>query len=136
VISHVISQADESSTQGRAFVTGEPVILEDIRRNNSYNLPDFYAQHDIVSTVDVLIKGKSGPFGVLEADSSEQRTFDEHDINFLTGFANVLAEAVETVERTTTLQAALTQMAALVADKDILLEEKNIQLFYRLLIFR
>ena len=58
VVGHVISQADESSTQGRAFVTGQPVILEDIRKNNSYDLPDFYARHGIVSTVDVLIKGK------------------------------------------------------------------------------
>lgn len=147
VVGHFISQADESSTQGRAYVTGEPVILEDIRKNNSYNLPPFYAQHNIVSTVDVLIKGKSGSFGVLEADSSEQRNFDEHDINFLTAFANVLAEAVETAERTTTLQTALTQMKALVADKDVLLEEKgtlaaelqhrvrnNLQLVYSMLL--
>lgn len=126
VVGHVISRADESSTQGRAFVTGEPVILEDISKNNSYNLPDFYAQHGIVSTVDVLIKGKSGPFGVLEADSSLQCTFDEHDINFLTGFANVLAEAVGTAQRTTTLQTTLTEMKALVAEKEVLLEEKGV----------
>jgi len=126
VIGHVISQADESSTQGRAYVTGQPVILEDIRKSNSYDLPDFYDQHKIISTVDVLIKGTGGSFGVLEADSSLQRTFDVHDINFLTGFANVLAEAVETSERTAILQATLEKMETLVAEKQILLEEKNI----------
>ena len=126
VVGHVISQADETSTQGRAFITGEPVILEDIRKNNSYDLPDFYAQHGIVSTVDVLIKGKSGPFGVLEADCSQQHTFDEHDINFLTGFANVLAEAAGTAERTATLRATLTQMQILIAEKEALLEEKGV----------
>ena len=47
------------------------MILEDIRKNNSYDLPDFYAQHNIVSTVDVLVKGAGGPFGVLEADFFE-----------------------------------------------------------------
>lgn len=126
VIGNVISQADESSTQGRAFVTGEPVILEDIRKSNSYSLPDFYAQHNIVSTVDVLIKGEAGPFGVLEVDCSDQRTFDVHDINFLTGFANVVAEAVGTSERTEKLKIALKTMQALISEKEVLLEEKNV----------
>ncbi len=125
VVGHVISQADESSTQGRAFVTGDPVILADIRQNNSYDLPPFYARHGIISTVDVLIKGKAGPFGVLEVDCSSQHTFDQHDINFLTGFANVIAEAVGTAERTAMLHSTLVQMKALIEEKDILLEERG-----------
>jgi len=125
VIGNVVSQADETSTQGRAYITGKPVILEDIRKNNSYKLPDFYAAHGIISTVDVLIKGSSGPFGVLEADCSKQHSFDVHDINFLTGFANVVAEAVGTSERAAMLQATLVSMRALVAEKEVLLEEKN-----------
>lgn len=140
VIGHVISQADESSTQGRAFITGEPVILVDVRKNNSYNLPRFYSQHKIVSTVDVLIKGSGGPFGVLEVDCSEQHTFDEHDINFLTGFANVVAEAVGTAERTKTLQATIAQMTTLVYEKNALAAElqhrvrNNLQLVYGMLV--
>lgn len=126
VVGNVVSQADESSTQGRAFVTGDPVILEDIGKNNSYDLPDFYARHGIVSTVDVLIKGGSGPVGVLEADSSTPHSFDEHDISFLTGFANVVAEAVQTSERTATLRATLLQMENLVKEKEVLLDEKGV----------
>ncbi len=126
VVGHVISQADQSSTQGRAFVTGEPVILEDITKSNSYDLPDFYAQHGIVSTVDVLIKGDGGSWGVLEADCSVQHKFDTHDIDFLTGFANVVAQAIGTAERTAMLQAMLAQMEALAAERATLLEEKNI----------
>ena len=125
VVGNVVSQADASSTQGRAYVTGSPVILEDIHKNNSFDLPPFYDQHHIVSTVDVLIKGRNGPFGVLEADCAVQRTFDEHDINFLTGFANVLAEAVQTSDRFVTLQAALVQMTALISEKESLLAEKE-----------
>ena len=128
VVDHVISQADESSTQGRAFVTGLPVILKDIRKSKTYKLPDFYARHGIVSTVDVLIKGNSGPFGVLEADSATQHTFDEHDINFLTGFANVVAEAVGTSERTAILHATLITMQSLITEKESLLTEKEILL--------
>jgi putative methionine-R-sulfoxide reductase with GAF domain len=96
VVGHVVSRADESSTQGRAFVTGKPVILKDVAGNNSYALPPFYAEHGIVATADVLIKGKGEPWGVLEVDSPVAYEFDRHDIDFLTGFANVVAEAVNT----------------------------------------
>ena len=99
VIGCVVSRADESSTQGRAFVTGEPVIVEDLSTNKSFVLPAFYAEHKIVATADVLIKGKGQSWGVLEVDSATPRIFDQHDIDFLTGFANVLAEAVATAER-------------------------------------
>ncbi len=140
IVGHVVSQADETSTQGRAFVTGEPVILENTATNNSYRLPPFYAQHGVVSTVDVLIKGTSGPFGVLEADSTVQRSFDTHDINFLTGFANVVAEAAGTAERTASLRAALAELQKLTEENSTLAAElqhrvrNNLQLVYGMLV--
>ena len=36
---------------------------------------------------------------MLEIDSTHQHQYDEHDINFLTGFANVLAESVAAATR-------------------------------------
>ncbi len=127
VIGKVVSKADESSPQGRAFVTGEPVIVRNLRDANGYQPPEFYAQHGIVSTVDVLIKARSGlPFGVLEIDSTVEQSYDEHDINFLTGFANVLAEAVATSNRSRLLQETLAHMQELVVEKDHLLDERNV----------
>lgn len=140
VVGHVISRADETSTQGRAFVTGEPVILEDIRENDSYELPAFYTEHGIVSTADVLVKGSGEPFGVLEVDCTARQSFDEHDINFLTGFANVVAEAVGTAERTATLQSTLVELKRLAGEKDVLAAElqhrvrNNLQLIYGMLV--
>jgi two-component sensor histidine kinase len=125
VIGYVVSPADESSTQGRAFVTGKPVILEDLSKNSSYALPPFYADHGIVATADVLIKGKGGPWGVLEIDSATARAFDQHDVDFLTGFANVVAEAVATAGRTTILRTTIDQMEVLIVDKDRLLTERQ-----------
>lgn len=140
LIGHTVSKADETSTQGRAFRTGEPVILEDTRTNNSYDLPPFYAEHGVVSTIDVLIKGKNGPFGVLELDCVRQRTFDEHDINFVTGFANVLAEAAQTAERAAIQQLTFEKIQRLSDEKDILAAElqhrvrNNLQLIYGMLV--
>ncbi len=100
VIGRVVSPADAGPPQGRAYITRQPVIIRDLNADNDLFLPAFYGQHGIVATVDVLIKCIDGPpYGVLEVDSPTQHAYDEQDISFLTGFANVLAEAVATQTR-------------------------------------
>jgi GAF domain-containing protein len=116
-----VSRADASSPQGRAFSTGEPVICGNLSRDVTFVLPSFYAEHHIISTVDVIIKKEGRPYGVLEIDSPVQQEYDEHDIDFLTGFANVLAEAVSTSRRNTEMQSAIDRMRDMVKDKDRLL---------------
>ena len=126
VVGCVVSRADKSSPQGRAFITGKPVICEDLTRDASFLLPAFYTQHGIVSTLDVVIKKQEGqPWGVLEIDNPKRHTYDQHDINFVTGFANVLAEAVNTSKRNSVVQAALEQMRDMVADRDRLLAAQD-----------
>lgn len=126
VVGHVVSPANESSPQGLSFVTGQPSICNDLRTENDFKLPPFYAEHGIISTVDVVIKGNGHPYGVLEIDNNEQHNYDQHDIDFLTGFANVLAEAVGTSSRMATLQATIAQMKTLVDEKDRLLDQKMV----------
>ena len=126
VVGIVISRADASSPQGRAFVSGEPSICNDLRRDTRFDLPEFYGAHGIISTVDVIIKGEDQPYGVLEIDNDQQHDYDESDINFLTGFANVLAEAVATSVRTTILKHTIERIEALVAEQDRLLDQKKV----------
>ncbi len=119
VIGHVVSRADMSSPQGRAFTTGEPSIC--------YDLPPSYAAHGIVSIVDVIIKANDGqPYGILEIAADQPRDYDRYDIHFLNGFANVLAEAVSTAARGAALKVTVDQMKSLVEEKDRLLHEKNV----------
>jgi two-component sensor histidine kinase len=125
VVGLVVSAADESTPQGRSFVTGQPVIIENVR-DATLTLPPFYGEHGIISTVDVLIHGTGGPYGVLEIDSPIRHIYDHHDVDFLTGFANVLAEAVETSVRTDVLRLSIEKMRELVLDKDRLLDEKKV----------
>jgi signal transduction histidine kinase/CheY-like chemotaxis protein len=126
VIGCVVSRADPSSPQGRAFITGEPSISNDLHRDAGFDLPPFYAAHGIVSTIDVIIKGSDEqPYGILEIDNDHQHDYDQYDINFLTGFANVLAEAVSTASRGAALQVTVDRMKAIVEEKDRLLYEKD-----------
>jgi two-component sensor histidine kinase len=141
VVGHVVSRADVSSPQGRPYVTGEPSICNDLGEDSGFVLPAFYAAHGIVSTIDVVIKGADDarPYGVLEIDNDRQHDYDEHDINFLTGFANVLAEAVATSARTESLRATIAEMKTLLDQKKVLAEElqhrvrNNLQLVYGML---
>jgi two-component sensor histidine kinase len=124
VVGSAISLADESSPQGRAFTTGRPQLCANIAEENSYKLPPFYPVHRILSTVDVLVAAKNGPpFGVLEVDSQVSDAFDEHDIDFLTGFANVLAEAVVTGARSEELRQTIIRMEELIEEKETLSQE-------------
>jgi two-component sensor histidine kinase len=117
VVGRVVSAANETSPQGRAYETGEPVIIRDVRDANNLALPDFYPQHGIISTIDVVIAALEGaPYGVLEIDSPRLHQYDEHDINFLTGFANVLAEAVARAHKNQAM-AALLDRQALMAEE-------------------
>jgi signal transduction histidine kinase len=127
VIGHVVSRADMSSPQGRAFTTGEPSICDDLQKGPFQDLPPFYAEHGIVSIIDVIIRGNDvQPYGILEIDNDHQHDYDQYDINFLTGFANVLAEAVSTASRGAALQVTVDQMKAVVEEKDRLLYEKDV----------
>jgi len=128
VIGCVVSRADETSPQGRTFTTGEPVICPDLIRDATFILPAFYAEHGIISTLDVVIKGEAQPYGVLEIDSPVAHTYDQQDVDFLTGFANVLAEAVTSSNRNSLLSRANKQMREMVEDRDRLLIAKNFAL--------
>jgi two-component sensor histidine kinase len=139
VIGNVVSRADQSSPQGRAFITGEPTICNDLRMDNDFKLPSFYAEHGIVSTIDVIIKGEGQPYGILEIGNDQQHDYGQHDINFLTGFANVLAEAVSTSARTSVLKSIIEEKNWLLDQKKVLAEElqhrvrNNMQLVYGML---
>jgi two-component sensor histidine kinase len=124
VVGFAVSSANETSPQGRAFITGLPQTSSNIEVTNTYAPPAFYAEHGVLSTADVIVASKSGsPFGILEVDSQTAGEFDQRDIAFLTGFANVLAEAVATRTRSDALLVTNRRMAALVEEKEILSEE-------------
>jgi len=127
VIGHVVSCADMRSSQGRAFATGETSVGGDLQNRNCRGLPPFYAAHGIVSIIDVIIKDDGDqPYGILEIGADRPRDYDQDDIHFLTGFADVLAEAVSSASREAAFQVSVDQLKALIEEKERLLCEKNV----------
>jgi len=128
VVGRIVSTADESTPQGRAFVTGLPVICGDLDKDPVFLMPSYLLEHGIVSTLSVIIKGDGQPYGVLEIDSPIRHDYDSHDIAFLTGFANVLAEAVDTSKRNAAMLKAMDRMKDMVVERDRMLAAKNVLL--------
>jgi signal transduction histidine kinase len=94
VVGQVHLEAGMASPPGRAFRTGEAVFIEDLPNATEFEYSHLLREHGIVALVNVPIRFDEFTFGVLEADSEEQRRFSEDDKNFVLGFANLLAAAV------------------------------------------
>jgi len=124
LIGQVVSQADNTSPQGRAFLTRQPVVCPNLTKEPTFVPPSFYADHKIVSTVDVIIPGTTRPYGILEIDNPEEHTYDAYDINYLTGFANIIAGAVQLAQRKVATSAAIEEKDRLLTVQRAVLNEK------------
>jgi hypothetical protein len=83
IVGHFIAQADVSTPQGRAFITGKPSICNGLRLKGDFDLPSLYIDHGILAAIYVMIRGNGMPFGVLGVDDDKAHVYDEHDVDFL-----------------------------------------------------
>jgi two-component sensor histidine kinase len=114
VVGHATIPAHGGSAAGHALRTNEPVISEDVSAETRFNIPKLLIDHDVKSTVNVVIRGDDGPFGVLEVDSRRHRKFEQDDIAFLQNYANLLAAAIHRADTQRDLaDATLTQKVLL-----------------------
>ena len=95
VVGKATIDADIGSPAGYALRTGTPVVSEDLEADARFHCPELLRRHAIKSAINVIISGNDGPFGVLEVDSQHMRRFTEDDVNFLQGYANLLAAAID-----------------------------------------
>jgi PAS domain S-box-containing protein len=86
------------SQAGYTLVTDGPVVVDDLRAEKRFSGPPLLHEHEVVSGMSVIIRGREGPFGVLGAHTRSHLTFTENDVNFLRGVANVLAITIERKE--------------------------------------
>lgn len=108
--------ADIASPAGYALQTGQPVIANDLDKEERFRIPELLREHGVKSAVNVIIKSKQHIFGVLEADSRQSRVFSQDDVKFLQAYATILSFAVD--------QARLVDLNAALADeKTMLLRE-------------
>lgn len=87
--------ADSGSLVGWAFISGEPVRVDDFRTEARFAAPALLAEHGVISSLHVVIAGEPFPFGLLGAHTTNPRVFTEDEVHFLLAVATVIAMAVE-----------------------------------------
>jgi len=73
------------------------VLSPDIEAEDRFDYLPFVRDHGVRALATVIIVGPDSkpPYGVLQVDSREPRAFTDADMQFLRGYANLLAAAVE-----------------------------------------
>ena len=95
VVGHATISAHMGSPAGFALKTGQPVISNDLKCETRFSTPKLMAEHGIRSAVNVLIEVQGSADAVLEVDSREVGKFEQSDLAFMTGFANLVGVALE-----------------------------------------
>ncbi len=118
VIGHATLGARLSSPAGYALRTGEPVLSNNLGKEDRFQTPELLVEHGIHSAINVAIDAadSSLPFGVLEVDGTARGEFAAADTAFLQSLSGVLAAALVRHE---------TEQAkdALLREKDLLMLE-------------
>jgi two-component sensor histidine kinase len=112
VVGHATIPADGGSSAGHALRTDMPVI-SDIDTETRFKTPSLLIEHGVKSTVNVVIRADRGPFGVLEVDSRQHRSFGSDDIAFLQNYANLLASAIDRVNKQNALEESIKKQEVL-----------------------
>ena len=99
--------ADLASPAGFALHTGMPVISNHLDHEERFRTPDLLRQHGILRAMNVILQGDGKPFGVLEVVSRSGSEFEQRDLAFLQGAANILGMAIERERNERRLKAAL-----------------------------
>jgi two-component sensor histidine kinase len=132
VIGRFAARAQDSSPQGRAFVSRGPVACGDLSANPTFVRSSLYSEHGINSTINVVIgndyQPSRWPYGVLAIDSTALHDYDPYDIDFLTGIANILAASFDAAKRNAALQIAADRVRVMVDDRKQFLATESARL--------
>jgi len=97
LVGKVTLTATNDSSEGHALRTGEPMISPDVETETRFTYSPFLIENGVKAVANVVIIGGQGrpPFGILQIDSRKPRQFTDTDTDFLRGYANLLAAAVD-----------------------------------------
>ena len=118
VVGVVSIRADLGSPAGFAFKTGEPVISNQLENEDRFRTPQFMAEAGIRRAINVLVEASGERYGVIEVDSPDEGRFEEADLAFMQGFANLIGVAIER-------QAAEARLAEAIEHQELLTREAS-----------
>jgi signal transduction histidine kinase len=112
------------SQGGYAVRSREPIVVEDLAREERISRPQLLIDHGVVSGMTVLIRTRQDPWGVLGVHSAEPRSFTADDVNFLQAIANVVAAVLERERIEEQLRRSQAELALKIAEERLRRSER------------
>ena len=72
LVGHAVVEGAKSQA-GYTLLSKEPVIVADLRNENRFSAPPLLLDHEVVSGISVIIRGRNRPFGVFGVHTRTQR---------------------------------------------------------------
>ena len=94
-VGRMVLPTDADSHAGYVLRSTGPVVVEDLATDARFGSAPLLAAQGVVSSLSVLVHGKTRPFGILGVHTAQPREFSIHDTHFLQAVANVLATAID-----------------------------------------
>ncbi len=94
-VGRAVLPTDADSHAGFVLRSTGAVVVEDLARDTRFGSAPLLATQGVVSSLSVLVHGKSRPFGILGVHTAQPHEFTIHDTHFLQAVANVLATAID-----------------------------------------
>jgi PAS domain S-box-containing protein len=116
LIGNASVSAANNSEAGYALLVDEPVIINDLSKENRFKKQALLYDHNVIAGMSVVIKGKVNNYGVISVHTTSKRFFNEDDSNFLNSIANIIAAAIERKQSENDLEIS-------VKEKEVLLKE-------------
>lgn len=123
VVGNARFPANVRSPPGRAFQTGEPVVIADVSEVEDFRISPVLEEHGIVALANVPILIDGAAWGVLEVDSTETRDFSTDTVNFLLAASTVIGVAIQRGQLGRSETDALAAAAAAAQARELLLTE-------------
>lgn len=99
-----VLDADRSLSE---IITGQPVIVTEVGRDNRVQYPELAAEAGIVSIMGIPVMVGGHTVGSLRIYTKERSEFSHQDINFVTTMANLIALALSKSQMTQVKEAEL-----------------------------
>lgn len=100
----------ELSSETYSIGKGEPVVTQDISKEDRFEFPRFLKEHGAVAIVNVpiFLPGKEKKaYGLLQVDSRKPRDFGAEDQEFLRTYATILGPVIDRLHKVHDLRTAL-----------------------------
>ncbi len=97
-VGQVTLSADTGSPAGYALRMEVPVISNHLEHEQRFRTPDVLIRHGVRRAINVPVRARRRPIGVLEVDSPVAGRFTRSDTAFLDGLGLMISAAIERLE--------------------------------------